>query len=513
MKNRCFAIILLFCEIVFATCTVNAEDLIDAKIMEKHFSNATDFKVWYNTLTQDDKNQVLAGSVVLCKPSFAEIALSNGGDVNTEVYVIEQYLHTHKYGDRADHLIYTKGSMHEISEDAARRPAGEDTFSKIDDHDAMHMLPISSMYAKVSLLTGVIKECKGEERKQLVQLLLKNGVDLNAINEKNENAFSSVVRHVRQAKEDAKETDASELLYLLIQNIPPNGLNPEISTALILEAYKEKDINLIKLYKDAKLKLSIETQSAKEAFVDLPLMVPFRIFANFDDVKNKADYVVQLLTEMLDMGMDVNTRNKYGETALFNAIRAEYFKNKMNEKIVRLLLDKGADVNAQDKYGRTALFRAVYNQDLAAVKLLLEYKADASIIDNKGKSVFSAINPNQHTPLNPEIYQLLIKHGAQVKYLNKDFESAFKIVKVSGSAEALNILLDNGLDASLHNDVGYTLLMAAARSNDDDVEIVQTLLAHGADVNAKSSGTTALSIAKQVNNQKIISSLQKNKHY
>ena len=78
--------------------------------------------------------------------------------------------------------------------------------------------------------------------------MLKNGVDLNAINEKNENAFSSVVRHVRQAKEDAKETDASELLYLLIQNIPPNGLNPEISTALILEVYKEKDINLIKLY-------------------------------------------------------------------------------------------------------------------------------------------------------------------------------------------------------------------------------------------------------------------------
>ena len=87
------------------------------------------------------------------------------------------------------------------------------------------------------------------------------------------------------------------------------------------------------------------------------------------------------------------------------------------------------------------------------------------------------------------------------------------------------MLLDNGLDANLHNDVGYTLLMKAVcvqphsysyGDEVEDVEMVESLLAHGADVNAQvyqnadyGRGETALFKAVQCGHEKIIDVLLK----
>lgn len=525
MRKYVLAVLLLtgIAGIVFR---VNAEDLVDAEVLKKHFADKNGFKVWYDTLNQDDKNQVLAGAAVLCEPALTKEALKSGGDVNTLVYVKRQNLHTHKYGDRYDHLIYTKGSMEEISEDAANRPAGINTMNKLDDHDVLGMPFMGSMTEKVSLLTGVIEECKGEKRLQMVQLLLENGADVNVVSKNGDNVFQAVLKHKRWAQRGSKEAEnMSAVFNLLMQNIPSKGLDPEISSALIMDAYAQKDDDLLNLYKSKKLRLSMDTQNAKDAFVSLPLMSARGLLGAPEDSEDKKKYATDLLAAMLDLGMDVNARDRFGKTALFSTLGYEFHDNQMNEEALRLLLDRGADVNIKDENGRTVLFRAVHNQDLAAVKLLLAHKADATVVDKNGKSVFSAVDLNQNKPLNAEIYELLIKQGAKVELLNKDVEAALQIAGVFGSGKALNLLLDNGLDANLYNDVGYTLLMKAVcvqphsysyGDEVEDVEMVEALLAHGADVNAQvyqnadyGRGETALFKAVQCGHEKIIDVLLK----
>ena len=54
------------------------------------------------------------------------------------------------------------------------------------------------------------------------------------------------------------------------------------------------------------------------------------------------------------------------------------------EDIVKYLIDLGADVNAKDKEGKTALMLAVWRERLNIVKLLVANKADKKAKNNEG---------------------------------------------------------------------------------------------------------------------------------
>ena len=77
-------------------------------------------------------------------------------------------------------------------------------------------------------------------------------------------------------------------------------------------------------------------------------------------------------------------------------------------EVVRYLLDEGADVNAREKFGDTALTEAVFNGQLAAVKELLLRGADVNAIADGGTALDIAINRN-HTA----IADLLRHRGAR----------------------------------------------------------------------------------------------------
>ena len=82
----------------------------------------------------------------------------------------------------------------------------------------------------------------------------------------------------------------------------------------------------------------------------------------------------------LDVGWDVNARNKYGPTALQTA--AKYG----NVNAVAALIKAGADVNAKRKDGRTALHRAASNGKVNAIAALIKAGADVNAKDNDGKT-------------------------------------------------------------------------------------------------------------------------------
>ncbi|MGB9635006.1 MAG: ankyrin repeat domain-containing protein [Candidatus Micrarchaeia archaeon] len=58
---------------------------------------------------------------------------------------------------------------------------------------------------------------------------------------------------------------------------------------------------------------------------------------------------VEDVKHFIEMGVNINIKDKYGRTALMHAILRD------DIEMVRLLIENGADLNATDMYGRTVL--------------------------------------------------------------------------------------------------------------------------------------------------------------
>lgn len=117
---------------------------------------------------------------------------------------------------------------------------------------------------------------------------------------------------------------------------------------------------------------------------------------------------------MIDQGLDVDTRDKDGDTPLTSCLVSRFKDNAETElKTVKVLLNAGADVNAANKDGKTALILAAeltkYKRPLRfvlqALKLLKEAGADINHTDKKGNSALSIVQKID----NAEAIQILSK--------------------------------------------------------------------------------------------------------
>ena len=87
---------------------------------------------------------------------------------------------------------------------------------------------------------------------------------------------------------------------------------------------------------------------------------------------------INTVRSLLNKGADVNRKNKYGTTALQQAVV-------MNHKhVVKLLIEKGADVNAKNNEGNTILINAAWSSSKDIIKLLIEKGADVNAKNNRG---------------------------------------------------------------------------------------------------------------------------------
>ena len=78
---------------------------------------------------------------------------------------------------------------------------------------------------------------------------------------------------------------------------------------------------------------------------------------------------------------------------------------------------------------------------------------------------------------------------------NFSFESAFLESSQCGDDEAVQFLLDLGVDVDYSNSEGQTALLLASKSG--EAEVVQTLMSAGANINHKDIyGYTALMVSK-----------------
>lgn len=191
-----------------------------------------------------------------------------------------------------------------------------------------------------------------------IDFLLKNGANINAVNDTNDSALTNIFRIV---EEGAFKLDSKPL-------------NEEYMK-LVARLLIEKGINV-----------NIVNNKGYDAFL-------YAINFGFKDIINL----------LIEKGTDIKRKNQKGENALLLSAEGG------NYETSKLLIEKGLRVNTVDNEGITPLMKAVSSLNIDLIKLLIEKGADVNAKTLSGQTVLeiSKIDSNE------EITNLLIKSGAK----------------------------------------------------------------------------------------------------
>ncbi|MGA7833268.1 MAG: ankyrin repeat domain-containing protein [Terracidiphilus sp.] len=224
---------------------------------------------------------------------------------------------------------------------------------------------------------------------------------------------------------------------------------------------------------------------------------------------------LNVVRTLLDAGADVNAGGIYCGTALILAVKNDHLE------VVRTLLAAKANVNAvmkndsdeSDPWSYTAVFWAAYMSDVKVMQVLLAAKPDLNVACSDGKTALIEASEKG----NLEIVRMLLAAKADVNSSNNFGYTALMMASDNGQFEVVQALLAAKVNVNAKmkkenmkngewndNSAGTTALMLASKSGCTDngcmvgdyIDVVQALLAAGADVNAKrDDGYTALGLA------------------
>lgn len=137
---------------------------------------------------------------------------------------------------------------------------------------------------------------------------------------------------------------------------------------------------------------------------------------------------------------------------------------------LNLLLDVGADIDARDKMGQTPLILAAATENLKVVKVLLDRGADKEAREF-GKGQTPLMRASRLGFL--EIAVALVESGAAINAVDNDGRSPLKLAatKISyvnvGGGALIEYLVKNGADLNVKESAGYTSLSWAMQETDD----------------------------------------------
>ena len=149
---------------------------------------------------------------------------------------------------------------------------------------------------------------------------------------------------------------------------------------------------------------------------------------------------------------------------------------------LRFGLGADEDVNQRKADGSTPLQWAVYEDDVGAVRRLLDAGADVSLANNYGATPMSLAAE----VANAQIIKLLLAAGANADSPNAEGMTALMAVARTGNVEAAKLLLDRGATIDAREGFGgqTALMWAAARRHP---EMIELLISRGAEVDARSA--------------------------
>ncbi|XP_023316824.1 uncharacterized protein LOC111694147 isoform X2 [Trichogramma pretiosum] len=333
---------------------------------------------------------------------------------------------------------------------------------------------------------------------EVIELLLKSGVDVNKQNEKGHSALHLAADHCEHVK----------IIDLLLKNsADPNKADNRGRTPLhflcLQKNFTEVHLKMIQLLIQYKADVNVRDEDGWSPII-------YSLYPT-EDYKFENLKACKLL---LENGVDVTLVDHEGNTVLHLIFQYNTLHPIILEA-VELLLKSGFDVNVQNRNGNTALHVAVLwkNSDdpnivdncvstplhaiccrteltevhLKIIQLLIQYKADINIQNLCGLTpIMNLLNETKDCDSCLEVFKLLAKYhindtsldelGRQM--LPKMFTSW---IPISNIAKEVEFLLESGVNVNIRDKYGYSVLHNAVQ--DLKVEQVEFLLKNGADPN------------------------------
>ncbi len=112
---------------------------------------------------------------------------------------------------------------------------------------------------------------------------------------------------------------------------------------------------------------------------------------------------VEQVRKLITEGADINSLDRYGQTALMNAAMIG------DLELVRLLVERGAELDHAAKYGLTALMLAVINRRKEIVQLLVGAGADLHVKGSYGQFACTPLEYADRSAMH-EISSVLRSH-------------------------------------------------------------------------------------------------------
>lgn len=337
-------------------------------------------------------------------------------------------------------------------------------------------LNLKDRHGNTALIIAILNK-----RKDIARLLLESGANVNEKDDKGQTALIKLVERNEYYSED--------LINLLLNygadlNIKDNNGYSALNYAKdrAIKDFLKKRIEKSKIFKKAAT-LSSKKRVSQELFTAI---------ANLDYEK-----ALELVKELLNIKVSfIGIYDKNGNNFLHAAILVkdnnETQKLQEKLKIIGLLLStsKGLITEKQNKVnGISAIELASQNPEI--LKKLLSFKEKSVIRFKKdstdqdkikiGYELLQAVE-NQ----NIQEVKRLIETGANLNY-NENFkkQAPIYIAVQRKNMDIIKLLVDAGADLNVRNYEGWTPLIYAVSSNEDEtsLKIINLLLEAGADVN------------------------------
>ncbi|KAG2186894.1 hypothetical protein INT44_003121 [Umbelopsis vinacea] len=182
-----------------------------------------------------------------------------------------------------------------------------------------------------------------------------------------------------------------------------------------------------------------------------------------------------LVTNLINLGVDIGSVNQEGDTALHIAATAGH------TEIVSILIKHGADIEVKDAESQTVLYRAAAGGYYGLVSLLIKHGASI-----QAKNYYSDTAIHAAAAIgNKKVVSLLLENGVAVDARGFDSRTILHQAAIHKQLELSTLLIEHGADVNATDAYLWTPLLMAVEARSTDIVVL--LLSNGADVNARTS--------------------------